>query len=42
MGEIEYKRRIYEYKIEEDKKAYKYLIDKYLKMETIEHISTNL
>lgn len=32
MGEIEYKRRIYEYITEEGKKAYKYLLDEYLKM----------
>jgi hypothetical protein len=42
MGEIEYKRRIYEYITEEGKKAYKYLLDEYLKMETIGHISSNL
>ncbi|WP_034429317.1 UPF0236 family transposase-like protein, partial [Caldisalinibacter kiritimatiensis] len=42
MGEIEYKRRIYEYKTEEGKKAYKYLLDEYLNMDTIGHISTNL
>ena len=42
MGEIEYKRRIYEYRTEKGKKVYKYLLDEYLKMETIGHISTNL
>jgi len=42
MGEIEYKRRIYEYKIEEGKKGYKHLLDEYLKMDTVGHISTNL
>lgn len=42
MGEVEYKRRIYEYKTEEGKKAYIYLLDEYLNMETIGHISTNL
>jgi len=42
MGEIEYKRRIYEYKTKEGKKGYKYLLDEYLKMDTVGHISTNL
>lgn len=42
MGEIEYNRRIYEYKTEDNKNAYKYLLDEYLKMDTIGHISTNL
>lgn len=42
MGEIEYKRRIYQYTTQEGKRGYKCLLDEYLKMETIGHISTNL
>lgn len=42
MGEIEYNRRIYEYETERGKKGYKYLLDEYLKMDTVGHISTNL
>jgi len=42
MGEIEYERRIYEYESEEGKKGYKYLLDEYLKMDKVGHISTNL
>jgi len=42
MGEIEYNRRIYEYETEEGKKGYKFLLDEYLKMDTVGHISTNL
>ncbi len=42
MGEIEYNRRIYEYETEEGKKGYKFLLDEYLNMDTVGHISTNL
>ena len=42
MGVIDYKRRIYEYTNEEGKKGYIYLLDQYLKNETVGHVSTNL
>lgn len=42
MGNIEYERHIYEYKTAEGKKAYKFLLDEYLQMNTIGKISTNL
>lgn len=42
MGDIEFCRRIYEYKTESGKKAYKFLLDEYLNMDTIGHISSNL
>lgn len=42
MGDIEFSRRIYEYTTEEGKRAYKFLLDEYLNMDTIGHISTNL
>ena len=42
MGPVEFERRIYEYKTEDGKKAFKYLLDEYLNMETIGHMSANL
>lgn len=42
MGDVKFNRRIYEYKTEKGKTAYKFLLDKYLNMDTIGHISTNL
>jgi hypothetical protein len=42
MGVIDYERRIYEYYNEDGKKQYVYLLDQYLKNETIGHVSTNL
>lgn len=42
MGNVEFKRRIYEFKTEDGKKAYKFLLDEYLKMDTIGHLSTTL
>jgi hypothetical protein len=42
MGNIEFKRRMYEFKTEDGKKVYKLLLDEYLKMDTIGHISSNL
>src|SRR5690554_5499384 len=42
MGVIEYERRIYEYHNKDGKKQYVYLLDKYLKNETIGHVSTNM
>ena len=42
MGTIEYKRRIYETRDENGQKNYIYLLDKYLKNETIGRVSSNL
>lgn len=42
MGEIKYSRRIYECYNDEGKKEYIYLLDQYLKSDTIGHVSTNL
>lgn len=42
MGNIEFDRRIYEYKTDDGKIAYKFLLDEYLQMDTIGHISSNL
>lgn len=42
MGNVELDRRIYEYKTNDGKKAYKFLLDEYLQMDTIGHISTTL
>lgn len=42
MGNVEYSRRIYEFKLEDGKKATKYLLDEYLGMDTIGNISINL
>lgn len=42
MGNVEYSRRIYEFKLEDGKKASKYLLDEYLGMETIGNFSVNL
>lgn len=42
MGDVEYSRRIYEFKLEDGKKATKYLLDEYLGMDTIGNISINL
>lgn len=42
MGDVEYSRRIYEFKLENGKKATKYLLDEYLGMDTIGNVSINL
>lgn len=42
MGTVEFDKRIYEHINSEGKKEYVYLLDEYLKMDTIGHISTNL
>jgi hypothetical protein len=42
MGPVEFERVIYEYKNEEGKKSFIYLLDEYLKMKTIGFMSTNL
>ncbi len=42
MGNVEFKRRMYEFKTEDGKKAYKFLLDEYLQMDTIGHISSTL
>ena len=42
MGPVEYERRIYEYQTEDGLKAFKYLLDDYLNMETVGHMSANL
>ncbi|EPY2275101.1 UPF0236 family transposase-like protein, partial [Clostridium sporogenes] len=42
MGNVEFSRRIYEYKTSEGKKAYGFLLDEYLNIDTIGHISSNL
>ena len=41
-GEVKYKRRIYETKDENGKNMYIYLLDQYLKKETIGHVSSSL
>lgn len=42
MGSVEIERRVYEYIDEFGKKSYRYLLDEYLNMETIGHMSANL
>lgn len=42
MGNVEYSRRIYEFRLKDGKKASKYLLDEYLGMESIGHVSVNL
>ncbi|MBV4448557.1 ISLre2 family transposase [Clostridium tyrobutyricum] len=42
MGNVEIDRRIYEYSMDSGKKAYKYLLDEFLGMDTIGHMSMNL
>lgn len=42
MGPVEVDRRIYEYRTEEGRKAYKFLLDEFLHMDTLGHISANL
>lgn len=42
MGEIELDRRVYEHIDESGKKSYRYLLDEYLNMEIIGHMSANL
>lgn len=42
MGEVEYKRRIYKTEKESGKGMHVYLLDQYLKKETIGHVSSNL
>lgn len=42
MGPVEFDRRVYKYIDEFGKKSYRYLLDEYLSMETIGHMSANL
>jgi len=42
MGSVEIDRRVYQYVDENGKKSYRYLLDEYLEMETIGHMSANL
>ncbi len=42
MGNVEFDRRIYQFKKEDGKTAYKFLLDEYLQMDTIGHYSLNL
>ena len=42
MGEVEYRRRIYKTKNEDGKDMHVYLLDQYLKRDTIGHVSSNL
>lgn len=42
MGPVEFDRRVYRYIDEFGKKSYRYLLDEYLSMETIGHMSVNL
>lgn len=42
MGPVEYERRIYEYQTEDGNRAFKYLLDEYLNMDTVGHMSANL
>lgn len=42
MGNVDFERHMYEYKTDEGKIARKYLLDKYLQMDTIGHISSTL
>jgi len=42
MGDVEYSRRIYEFELEDGKKATKFLLDEYLGMDTIGNVSINL
>ncbi len=42
MGNVEYSRRIYEFKLEDGKNATKYLLDEYLGMDTVGNVSINL
>lgn len=42
MGTVEIDRRIYEYHTEDGKRAYKYLLDEFLHMDTTGHMSENL
>ncbi len=42
MGNVEYSRRIYEFNLEDGKKATKFLLDEYLGMNTIGNVSINL
>lgn len=42
MGPVEFDRRVYKYIDEYGKKSYRYLLDEYLNMETIGHMSANL
>jgi len=42
MGNVEFDRRIYEFVMDDGKKAYKFLLDEYLQMESIGHFSSSL
>lgn len=42
MGNVEYSRRIYQFELEDGKKATKFLLDEYLGIDTIGNVSMNL
>ncbi|SFD50836.1 ISLre2 family transposase [Clostridium uliginosum] len=42
MGNVEYSRRIYEFNLDDGKKATKFLLDEYLGMDTVGNVSINL
>ena len=42
MGNVEFDRRIYEFKMEDGKTGYKFLLDEYLQMDTIGHYYSGL
>lgn len=42
MGTVEIDRRIYEYRTEDGKRAYKYLLDEFLHMDTVGYMPENL
>lgn len=42
MGDVEYSRRIYQFQLEDGKKATKFLLDEYLGIDTIGNVSMNL
>lgn len=42
MGNVEFERRIYEFKMDDGKKAFKFLLDEMLQMKTVGHYSSSL
>jgi len=42
MGDVEFERRLYKFKTDDGKEAHKFLLDEYLQMDTIGHISSTL